>query len=218
MLAATRSLMALPYSTTALSICSRASRFGHGVVARRPPGLERFLQVDVQRDHPAFDVQVLDHHFLVAVAVAVADLQLAGRELADFLDQLVLEAVARERHLAVFQRVGHAPHAVVLLDQQVLALDLLAGGVLLRREVVLDQLEHVGERGQVEHQHHHALDAGGDAELVARMLAGGRGSRGRTASCPAWPGPARCRFRCAACAASASAGTARTPTGSPCPP
>ena len=71
---------------------------------------------------------------------------------------------------AVLQRVGHAADAVVLLDQQVLALDLLARGVLLRREVVLDDLEHVGERRQVEHQHHHALDAGRDAELVAGML------------------------------------------------
>ena len=83
---------------------------------------------------------------------------------------VVLEALARERDVAVFQRVGHAADAVVLLDQQVLALDLLARGVLLRRVEVLDHLEHVREGRQVEHQHHHALDAGRDAELVARML------------------------------------------------
>jgi hypothetical protein len=146
------------------------------------------------------------------------DLQLAGRELADLLDQFVLEAVAREGHLAVLQRVGHAPHAVVLLHQQVLALDLLARGVLLRRVVVLDHLEDVGEGRQVEHQHHHALDAGRDAEAVAGMLqvieevaveqrlallgqAEGVVDLGR-----------------AACAASASAGTARRRPGSPCPP
>jgi hypothetical protein len=90
-----------------------------------------------------------------------------GANFSDLLDQLVAEAVAREGHLAVFQRVGHAADAVVLLDQQVLALDLLARGVLLRRVVVLDDLEHVGKGRQVEHQHHHALDAGRDAELVA---------------------------------------------------
>ncbi|MGF6664139.1 hypothetical protein QF000_005807 [Paraburkholderia atlantica] len=38
------------------------------------------------------------------------------------------------------------------------------------RKVVLDQLEHVGERRQREHQHHQPLDAGRDDEAVARML------------------------------------------------
>ena len=57
----------------------------------------------------------------------------------------------------------------MLLDQQVLALDLLACGVFLRWVVVLDDLEHIGEGGQVEHQHHHALDARGDAELVGAV-------------------------------------------------
>src|SRR5437667_6215 len=60
-----------------------------------------------------------------------------------------------------------SPVAVVLLDQQVLALNHLARGFLLRREEVLDDLEHEGERRQIEHQHHHALDAGRAAELVA---------------------------------------------------
>jgi hypothetical protein len=55
----------------------------------------------------------------------------------------------------------------VLLDEQELALDLIARGVLLRRVEVLDELEDEGEARQVEHQHHHALDAGGDAERVA---------------------------------------------------
>src|SRR3990167_2028150 len=35
--------------------------------------------------------------------------------------------------------------------------------------VVLDDLEHIGEGGQIETQHDHALDAGGDAELVGAV-------------------------------------------------
>jgi hypothetical protein len=80
-----------------------------------------------------------------------------------------LEARAREGHVGVLQRVGHAPDAVVLLHQQVLAHDLLARSVLGRRVEVLDDLEHVGKGRQVEHQHHHALDAGRDAEAVAAV-------------------------------------------------
>jgi hypothetical protein len=43
--------------------------------------VEGFLQVDVQRDHAALDVDVLEHDLHLPVAVAVADLELAGREL-----------------------------------------------------------------------------------------------------------------------------------------
>jgi hypothetical protein len=39
----------------------------------------------------------------------------------------------------------------------------------LRRIEVLDDLEHVGEARQVEHQHDHALDAGRDAEAVGAV-------------------------------------------------
>jgi len=85
--------------------------------------------------------------------------------------QLVVEALARERHVAVLERIGHAPDPVVLLDQQVLALDQLARGrFLLLGKEILDDLEHVRKARQVEHQHHHALDAGCDAEAVARVL------------------------------------------------
>ena len=127
------------------------------------------LQVDVQRDHPALDVDVLEDDLQLPVAVAVRDLQQAGRELLDLGDQLVRETRAREGDVAELQRVGHAPDAVVLLDEQVLALDEGAAGVLLRRVVVLDELEDKRVARQVEHQHHHALDARRDAETVGRV-------------------------------------------------
>ena len=132
-------------------------------------GIECFLQVDVERDHTSLDVDVFDDDFDVAITIAVADLQLAGGELFYFSNQLVVKAVTRKAHLAVLQRVRHAAHTVVLLHQQVLALDLLAGGVLLRWVVVFDDLEHIGKRRQIKHQHHHALDAGRDAELVGAV-------------------------------------------------
>ena len=92
-----------------------------------------------------------------------------GQKLLHLVDQLGLEARQRQGHLAVLQRVGHAADAVVPLHQQVLALDLLARGVLLWRVEVLDQLEDIGEGRQVEDQHHHALDARRDAEAVAAV-------------------------------------------------
>ena len=121
------------------------------------------LQVDVQRDHAPLDVEVADQQQFAVF------LHQAGAEVAQLGDQFLVEAVAREGDVAVLQRVGHAADAVVLLHQQVLGLDLLARGVLLRRVEVLDDLEDVGEGRQVEHQHHHALDAGRDAEAVARV-------------------------------------------------
>jgi len=54
----------------------------------------------------------------------------------------------------------------VLLNQQVFVFNLLAAGVFLRRIKVFDDFKHVGKRWQVKHQHHHALDAGGNAKLV----------------------------------------------------
>ena len=142
----------------------RALRVGLG-----PASVERFLQIDVERNHAPLDVDMLDDDFDVAITVAVTDIQLARRKPLDLGNQIVLETVARKTDAAVLQRVGHAPNPVMLLDQQVLALDLLARGVLLRRIEVLDELEHIGEGRQVEHQHHHAFDPGSDAELVRRV-------------------------------------------------
>ena len=77
--------------------------------------------------------------------------------------------MARKAYLAVLERIGHASDPVMLLDQQILALDLFAAGVLLRRVVVFDDLEHIRKGRQIKDQHHHALDTRCNAELVARM-------------------------------------------------
>src|SRR3712207_7754838 len=54
---------------------------------------------------------------------------------------------------------SHPADAVVQLHHQVLVLHLLPVRVLGWREAVADQLEDVGEGGQGEDEHHHALDA-----------------------------------------------------------
>ena len=64
----------------------------------------------------------------------------------------------------------------MLLDEPVFAFDLLARSVFLRRVIVFDDLEHIGEGRQVKHQHDHALDArratklvGGVAQVVQKV-------------------------------------------------
>ncbi len=123
----------------------------------------RVLQVDVERDHAPLDVGVADED---RVALLVEG---ARAEVAQLVQQRLVEPIARKADVAVFERVGHPPDPVVLLDQQVLALDQRPRGLLRRRIEVLDDLEDVREAGQVEHQHHHALDAGRDPEAVGRM-------------------------------------------------
>ena len=131
--------------------------------------IKRFLQVNVQRDHPPLDVDMFDDDLGVAITVAVRNLQLAWRKLFNLGNQRVVKTRPRKSHFAVLLRVGHTAHTVVLLDQQILAFDDLARGVFLRRVIVLDDLEHIGKRGQVKHQHHHALDAGRDAKFVGAV-------------------------------------------------
>ena len=57
----------------------------------------------------------------------------------------------------------------MLLHQQIFALNLLTRGVFLWRVKVLDDLEHKGKRGLVEHQHDHALNARGNAKFVGTV-------------------------------------------------
>ncbi|OMP10434.1 testis-specific Y-encoded-like protein 1, partial [Corchorus capsularis] len=128
-----------------------------------------FVQPDVQRRHAALDVDVADDDLFAAVFGALV-FDHRGGVLLQFLDELLIKARQREGHVGIFQRIGHAAHAVVSFHQLILALDELARGFLRRREVVLDDLEDVWVRRQREHQHHQALDAGRDDELVRRVL------------------------------------------------
>ena len=52
-------------------------------------------------------------------------------------------------------------------DQLVLLLDEFTRDILAA--LVLDELEHVRKRGQGEHPHHQAFDAGGGDELIVRV-------------------------------------------------
>jgi hypothetical protein len=102
MFAATRSLIALPYST-------------HAVLDPRLVAGRSASQVDIQRHHAALDVQVLDDD-----AVAF-DLDQRGR-VARSSASSSRKARQREGDVRVFERIGHAAHAVVVLHQQVFSL------------------------------------------------------------------------------------------------
>ncbi len=95
---------------------------------------------------------------------------LDGARRLQFGQHLVVEALQGEHHVGEFQRVGHAPDAVHLLDHHELALDRGLVHLLGTAEDVLDDLEDVGVGGQREDQHDQAADAGGHDELVFRMV------------------------------------------------
>ena len=107
--------------------------------------IKRLLQIDVEWNHAPLNVSVLDHHLLLAVVGPNIDFNLAGRELLNFYDQLVFKSLARKSHVAVLQGVCHSADPVMLLDQQILALNLFARGVFLRRVKIFDDLEHKRE-------------------------------------------------------------------------
>ena len=101
--------------------------------------------------------------------MVAVDLDLRRRDGAQLVEQLGREAVARERDVRVLEDVGHAPDAVVVLDQRVLLLDLARGRCPSTRRCGPDHLEHVRIRRQREHRHHQAADARRDDEAVGRV-------------------------------------------------
>ena len=80
--------------------------------------------------------------------------------------ELVREAVAREGEVLELLHVGQTTGAVVLEHELILIHHLAARGRLGVGERVADDLEDDVERGQREDDHHHALVAAGDLELV----------------------------------------------------
>jgi hypothetical protein len=78
-----------------LDLRLRAAQRAVGRRRCRAQHVEGFLQVDVERDHAPLDVEVLEDQLGLAVAVAVGNLQLAGRKFLKLGDQLGLEAVER---------------------------------------------------------------------------------------------------------------------------
>ena len=68
------------------------------------------FEKQVQRLHPPLDVDVLDDDH---VAIFLDERWRVGFELRD---ELWREASARQRDVGVFERVGHATDAIVMLD------------------------------------------------------------------------------------------------------
>ncbi len=93
---------------------------------------------------------------------------------AQFLQQRGGKARFRQGDLRKLQRIGHAPDAIDLLHQLVLALDRRVIDFLGGAEHILDDLEDIRVGRQGEHQHHHAANARRDDELVGRMVQMGK--------------------------------------------
>ena len=92
-------------------LLQRVAVLAHRVRALRVVGV---LEVEVERDHPPLDVEVPDDD------VVALELDHRRRHRQELGDQLVGEALAREGDVGVFEDVGHAPDAIVVLDQPVL--------------------------------------------------------------------------------------------------
>ena len=195
-LAIARSRIVSPYSRTTLLDLLRRRR----------------VEIEVERGHAPLDVAVPDDH------VVAVRLDRRRRELEQLLEQLGREAVARQREVLELERVRHPADAVDLLHHQELPLHGRAVGLLRVPELVLDHLQHVRVRGQVEDVHHEARACRAPRRRRPASGAGGGGGRGRTASCPAWRARRPCRAPSAACSASASAGSGCSRTGRPCRP
>ena len=124
----------------------------------------RRVEIEVERGHAPLDVAVPDDH------VVAVRLDRRRRQLEELLEQLGREAVARQREVPELERVRHPADAVDLLHHQELPLHRGAVGLLRVPELVLDHLEHVRVRGQVEHVHHQARRAGRLDEGVLRVV------------------------------------------------
>ena len=92
------------------------------VVADRAIALcrRRGLEEQVERRHASLDVQVLHHDH---VAVQLDEGRRHGHQLGN---ELRREAGARKRNIRVLERVRHPADAIMVLDQHVFFLDLLA--------------------------------------------------------------------------------------------
>ncbi|MNS25618.1 hypothetical protein D3C72_575160 [compost metagenome] len=138
---------------------------GVAVLLQGEPGLllVRLIQIEVQRDHLALCVEVLDHQLVGG------DGERRGGHRLELGQQFGGDAVQRKLEVGELLGVGHAAHPVVLFHQPVFRLHLLVAHILGRGELVLDHLEHHIVGGEGEHAHHHPLDAGGDDELLPAL-------------------------------------------------
>ena len=145
-------------------VLDRIAIFEDGVFHRRMvAALFRFAQPDVQRHHAALDVEVPDDDLIALF------FHHRRRDFLQVGQQLVVEARTREGDVRIFERVGHAPDAIMVLHQQVFFLDDGARRFLRRGIEILDHLEHIREGRQREHHHHQAANAGRRLEAVGGM-------------------------------------------------
>ncbi len=138
---------------------------GVAVLLQREPGLllVRLVQIEVERDHLALGVEVLDHQLVGG------DGERRGGHLLELGQQLRRDAIEGKLEVGELLGIGHSPHPVVLLYQPVLRLHLLVAHVLGGGELVFYHLEHHVVGGESEHAHHHSLDARRDDELLAAL-------------------------------------------------
>ncbi len=144
---------------------SRQLLDGVAVLLQREPGLllVRLVQIEVERDHLALGVEVLDHQLVVG------DGEGRRRHRFELGKELGRDAIQRKLEVGELLGIGHAANPIVLFDQPILLFDLLVAHLLGRGELVLDHLEHHIVGGEGKHAHHHPLDAGRDDELIPTL-------------------------------------------------
>ena len=120
-------------------------------------------QIQVERRHAGLDVQVLHDQPLPV------PLDHRGARRLEFREERRIEPRERERHVRELERVGHPAHAIMVLDELVLATHVVVRRLLRRPEGVAHELEHTGERRQREDDHHQSAHTGGLHEPVCRV-------------------------------------------------
>ena len=93
-----------------------------------------------------------------------------GRDFFQFSEQVIGNARPRKRDIGIFQRIGHAPDAVMVFHEQVFLLHKGARGFLWRCKIIADHLEYIRKRWQRKHDHHQAADAGRGLNPVGRVF------------------------------------------------
>ena len=122
------------------------------------------VEIDVERNHAALDVTVMDRDRLAVV------LDHRRCERVELLEQRGREAFARQREVGELECVGHPPDPVDVLDHRELRSHRRPVGVLAGPEDVLDQLEDVWIRRQREDEHHLTPNAGRLDERVLGVV------------------------------------------------
>ena len=131
---------------------------------RRFFGRLGFLHKHIQRLEAVFHIHMLDNHPIVGF------FHLAGRERAHFVQKFFVAARFGQSHVLKFQRIGHAPHAVVLFHQQVFLAHIFLIEIFIGAEFVFNHFENIRKRGQGKHAHHQPFHARREHKAVVRIF------------------------------------------------